>query len=89
MGGGASPSCHSDEERLQGCPEPKLLTGNQALRPSFIEILGMWAPSLKILFIYLRDRDSQQEREPKQGSERGRSRLLVEKPDEGLLLGML
>ena len=42
-------------------------------------------------FIYLfeRERDSQQEREPKQGSGRGRSRLPAEKPDEGLLSGML
>lgn len=38
-------------------------------------------------FIYLfeRERDSQQEREPKQRSGRGRSRFPVEKPDEGLL----
>lgn len=42
-------------------------------------------------FIYLfeRERDSQQEREPKQRSGRGRSRLPVEKPDEGLLSGTL
>ena len=62
------------------------MTGTQAMRPCFIEILGMWASSLKILFIYLRERetDSKQEREPKQGSERGRSRLIVEEPDVGL-----
>ena len=38
-------------------------------------------------FIYLfeRERDSQQEREPKQRSGRGRSRFPVEKPDEVLL----
>ena len=42
-------------------------------------------------FIYLfkRERDSQQEREPKQGIGRGRSRLPTEKPDEGLLFGTL
>ena len=39
-------------------------------------------------FIYLFETDSQQEREPKQGSERGRSRLPAEKSDEGLLSGM-
>ena len=42
-------------------------------------------------FIYLfkRETDSQQEREHKQGSGRGRSRLPVEKPEEGLLSGVL
>ena len=40
-------------------------------------------------FIYLRERVSQQEREPKQRSGRGRSSLPVEKPDEGLLSGTL
>ena len=44
---------------------------------------------LKIFFIYLRERDSQEEREHKQGSGRGRSRLPAEKPDEGLLSGTL
>ena len=39
----------------------------------------------KILFIYSTEiRDSQQEREHKQGSGRGRSRLIVEEPDVGL-----
>ena len=87
--GGTSPSRHSDEERLRGCPEPKLLTGTQAVHPCFIEILGMWASSLKILFIYLRERGRQQEREPKQGSGKERSRLPVEKSNEGLLSGTL
>ena len=41
------------------------------------------------IFLFERERDRQQERELKQGSGRGRSRLLVEKPDEGLLSGML
>ena len=36
------------------------------------------------IFINLFDRDSQQEREHKQGSGRGRSRLLAEEPDVGL-----
>ena len=66
-GGGIFPSCHSDEERLQGCPELKLLTGTKAVRPCFIEILGMWASSLKILFIHLRERDSQQNGNPSRG----------------------
>ena len=35
-------------------------------------------------FIYLRERDRQHEREPKQGSGRGRSRLIAEEPDVGL-----
>ena len=58
MLGGTPPSHHSDEERLRGCPEAKLLTGTQAVRPCFIEILGMWASPLKILFIYLRERET-------------------------------
>ena len=41
------------------------------------------------LYLFERETDSQQEREPKQGSERGRSRLPAEKPDEGLLSGTL
>ena len=68
-GGGTSSSRHSDDEKLRGCPEPKLLTGTQAVRPCFIEILGMWASSLKILFIYLRKRDSQPAREGTQAGE--------------------
>ena len=71
--------------------EPKLLIGTQAVCPCFIGTLGMWASSLKILFIYLFmwQRANQEEREHKQGSGSGRSRLQVEKPDEGLLSGTL
>ena len=66
----------------------QIIDWDPARVPLFIEILGMWAASLKILFIYLRERDSQQEREHKQVSGRGRSRL-PEVPDEGLLSGVL
>ena len=45
--------------------------------------------SLKILFLFERQTDSQQEGEPKKCSERGGSRLPAEKPDEGLLSGTL